>query len=216
MAIVPVRSLPLFAFANDGSIAWLRAAGSKVMCVDAKSGEVLREVQLEPAPFGITWSIERVGRFFVVKDDRETAAYDGEHGKRLWKRSSGPTRVAYVGQNGERHVTIAPGPAGVEVLETDLETGEVSPKLTLDGTMHYIGVHGTITHEGLLFLTTDQRDVFAVDTRQVGPYCRCPVVRRRHGEPGRMAAGKDDVAPEETVAGSNRRKDLEFCNMRAL
>ena len=88
MAIVPVRSLPLFAFANDGSIAWLRSAGSKVMAVDAKSGEVLREVQLDPAPFGITWSIERVGRFFVVKDDREMAAYDSEEGTRLWKRTS--------------------------------------------------------------------------------------------------------------------------------
>ena len=33
------------------------------MAVDAKTGEVLREVKLEPAPFGITWSIERVGRF---------------------------------------------------------------------------------------------------------------------------------------------------------
>lgn len=165
MAIVPVRSLPLFAFANDGSIAWLRAAGSKVMAVDAKSGEVLREVHLDPAPFGITWSIERVGRFFVVKDDRETAAYDGDRGTRLWKRTTtGPTRVAYVGEKGERHVTIAPGPAGVEVLETDLETGDVSSKLTLDGTMHYIGVHGTLTTEGLLFVATDQRELFAVDT----------------------------------------------------
>jgi hypothetical protein len=165
VAIVPVRSLPLFAFANDGSIAWLRAAGSKVMAVDAKSGEVLREVQLDPAPFGITWSIERVGRFFVVKDDRETAAYDADQGKRLWKRTTtGPTRVAYVGERGERHVTIAPGPAGVEVLETDLETGDFSSKITLDGTMHYIGVHGTLTKEGLLFVATDQREVFAVDT----------------------------------------------------
>ena len=135
------------------------------MAVDAKTGEVLREVQLDPAPFGITWSIERVGRFFVVKDDRETAAYDADAGKRLWKRSSGPTRVAYVGQKGERHVTIAPGPAGVEVLETDLETGESSSKLTLDGSMHYIGVHGTMTKEGLLFIATDQRELFAVDTR---------------------------------------------------
>lgn len=164
MAIVPVRSLPLFAFANDGSIAWLRAAGSKVMAVDAKSGEVLREVHLEPSPFGITWSIERVGRFFVVKDDRETAAYDSDQGKRLWKRTStGPTRVAYVGEKGARHVTIAPGPAGVEVLETDLATGDASSKLTLDGTMHFIGVHGTLTKEGLLFVATDQRELFAID-----------------------------------------------------
>ena len=140
------------------------------MAVDAKTGEVLREVQLDPAPFGITWSIERVGRFFVVKDDRETAAYDADAGKRLWKRSSGPTRVAYVGQKGERHVTIAPGPAGVEVLETDLETGESSSKLTLDGSMHYIGVHGTMTKEGLLFIATDQREVFAVDTRDDNGY----------------------------------------------
>lgn len=170
MAIVPVRSLPLFAFANDGSIAWLRAAGSKVMAVDAKTGEVLREVQLDPAPFGITWSIERVGRFFVVKDDRETAAYDADQGKRLWKRNSGPTRVAYVGQKGERHVTIAPGPAGVEVLETDLETGDFSSKLTIDGTMSFIGVHGTMTKEGLLFLATDQREVFAIDTQDASAY----------------------------------------------
>lgn len=134
------------------------------MAVDAKSGEVLREVHLDPAPFGITWSIERVGRFFVVKDDRETAAYDVDHGRRLWKRTTaGPTRVAYVGQKGERHVTIAPGPAGVEVLETDLETGDAASKLTLDGTMHYIGVHGAMTTEGLLFVATDQRDIFAID-----------------------------------------------------
>lgn len=136
------------------------------MAVDAKTGEVLREVQLDPAPFGITWSIERVGRFFVVKDDRETAAYDADHGRRLWKRTTtGPTRVAYIGQKGERHVTIAPGPAGVEVLETDLQTGEATSKLTIDGTMHYVGVHGTMTKEGLLFIATDQREVFAIDTR---------------------------------------------------
>jgi len=172
VAIVPVRSLPLFAFANDGSIAWLRSAGSKVMAVDAKSGEVLREVQLDPAPFGITWSIERIGRFFVVKDDREMAAYDGDAGTRLWKRTTatGPTRVAFVGQKGERHVTISPGPAGVEVLELDMVTGESTSKLTLDGSMHFIGVHGTMTTEGLLVVATDQREVFAIDTTNDAGY----------------------------------------------
>lgn len=163
MAIVPVRSLPLFAFANDGSIAWLRAAGSKVMAVDAKSGEVLREVTLDPAPFGITWNIERVGKFFVVKDDREIAAYDAEAGTRLWKRT-GPTRVAFVGQKGERHVTIAPGPAGVEIFEMDLSTGDVSKSLTVEGSMRYIGAHGTIAGDTLVF-ATDERDVYAVDTK---------------------------------------------------
>lgn len=197
MAIVPVRSLPLFAFANDGSIAWLRSAGSKVMAVDAKSGEVLREVHLEPAPFGITWSIERIGRFFVVKDDREMSAYDGEAGTRLWKRS-GPTRIAFVGEKGERHVTIAPGPAGVEVMETDLATGEQFSKLKIDGTMHYIGVHGTMTAEGLLVFATDQREVFAVDTssyRVVG----------RHSFPGSHALPPIATASGVHVAVIERR-----------
>lgn len=162
MAIIPIRSLPLFAFANDGSIAWLRAAGSKVMAVDARTGRVLREIHLDPAPFGITWSIERVGRFFVVKDDREIAAYDAEAGTRLWKRK-GPTRVAFVGEKGERFVTIAPGPAGVEVLEADLATGDLTTRVAVEGSMRYVGAHGTMTGDLLVF-ATDERDVYAVDT----------------------------------------------------
>lgn len=160
--LVPVRSLPLFAFANDGSIAWLRAAGPQIVAVDVKTGEVVREVDLDPAPFGISWSIERVGRFFVVKDDREIAAYDAERGSRLWKRT-GPTRVAFAGEKGERHVTIAPGPAGVEILETDLATGEMTPRLTVPGSMRYIGAHGARSDDLLVF-ATDERDVWAVDT----------------------------------------------------
>ncbi len=187
MSIVPVRSLPLFAFANDGSIAWLRAEGAKVIAVDARSGRVLREVTLDPAPFGISWSIQRVGRFFVVKDDRELSAYEDGSGTRLWKRT-GPTRIAFVGERGERHVTIAPGPAGVDVLEADLATGELSPRLGVDGTMHYIGAHGTMTGDLLVF-ATDQRDVFAVDTT------RWAVVAR-HSFPGSHA-----LPPIATTAG---------------
>lgn len=176
--LVPVRSLPLFAFANDGTIAWLRATGSTITAVDARTGAVLRELALDPAPFGISWTIERVGRFFVVKDDRELSAYDGESGTRLWKRT-GPTRVAFAGANGDRHVTIAPGPAGVEILEADLATGELSPRLGVDGTMDYIGPHGTRAGDLLVF-ATDQRDVFAVDTT------RWRVVAR-HSFPGSHA-----------------------------
>ena len=96
------------------AIAWVRMTGSRVVAVDARSGAVLRELDLDPAPFGLSWKIERVGRFFVVRDDREIAAYDGQAGGRLWKRS-GPTRVAFAGEKGDRHITIAPGPVGVDV-----------------------------------------------------------------------------------------------------
>lgn len=194
MSIVPVRSLPLFAFANDGSIAWLRAEGAKVIAVDARSGRVLREVTLDPAPFGISWSIQRVGRFFVVKDDRELSAYEDGSGTRLWKRT-GPTRIAFVGQTGERHVTIAPGPAGVDVLEADLATGELSPRLGVDGTMHYIGAHGTMTGDLLVF-ATDQRDVFAVDTT------RWAVVAR-HSFPARTRCLRSRRPPASTSPSSS-------------
>lgn len=199
-SLVPLRSLPLFAFANDGSIAWLRTAGSKVMAVDARSGAVLREVTLDPAPFGISWTIERVGRFFVVKDDREIAAYDGEAGTRLWKRS-GPTRVAFVGERGERHVTIAPGPAGVEILEADLATGELAPRLGVDGTMHYIGAHGTMTGDLLVF-ATDQRDVFAIDTSRWAVVARHAFSGSHALPPIASAAGVHVAIVERRTTGS--------------
>ena len=64
-------------------MAWLRESGSRIVAVDTVSGDVLREVRLEPAPFGIGWRVERQGAFFVVRDDREISAYDDATGQRM-------------------------------------------------------------------------------------------------------------------------------------
>ena len=120
-------------------------------------------MRLEPAPFGIGWRVERQGRFFVVRDDREIAAYDDVSGRRLWKRTA-PTNVAFVGERAGRHVSIVPSEDGatIEIALADLSTGAFETMLRVDGTMRYLGAHGSVT-DTLLFFATDERDVFAVD-----------------------------------------------------
>jgi hypothetical protein len=133
------------------------------VAVDRATGEIVREVRLEPAPFGIGWHVERHGPYFVVRDDHELAAYDDATGGRLWKRTS-PKRVAFAGERDGRHISVVPvdGGDGVDIALADLATGEFSAKLRFDGTMHYVGAHGTLAGD-LLFFATDQRDVFAID-----------------------------------------------------
>jgi hypothetical protein len=164
VSLVPVASLPLFAFANDGTRAWLRASGPRLLAVDPHTGEVLHEVRLDPAPFGFTWHVERHGDLFVVRDDREIAAYDGG-GVRLWKRTW-PTKVAILGQPAARgdgrHVSVAPGPLGVDVLLADLQTGAFDAKLRVPGSMDHVGANGVVVN-GMLFFATDQREAFVVD-----------------------------------------------------
>jgi hypothetical protein len=160
-------SLKLFAFANDGAVAWLREGGSRLVAVDPQTGEMLRHVRLDPAPFGLTWRVERHGAFFVVRDDHEIAAYDDTTGTRLWKRSS-PTDVAFAGEHagdhGKGHVSVipAPGGEGIDIALADLATGAFEKKLRVNGSMTYVGTHGTLAGD-LLFVATDQRDVFAID-----------------------------------------------------
>ena len=159
----PARA-PLFAFARDGAIAWLRESGSSLVAVDTATGEIIRQVRLDPAPFGIGWRVERHGAFFVVRDDREISAYDDATGGRLWKRTW-PTHVAFAGERDGRHISVIPAPdaEGVDIALADLATGEFDMKLRVPGTMQFVGAHGTLADE-LLFIATDERDVFAIDT----------------------------------------------------
>ncbi|HEY8075350.1 MAG TPA: hypothetical protein VIF62_14600 [Labilithrix sp.] len=163
MAIVPASSVPLFTFASDGTMAWLRTSGPRLLAVDSTTGQVLREVRLDPAPYGLTWHVERHGGIFVVRDDREIAAYEEASGARLWKRTS-PTKVAIVGETEDgKHVSVAPGPDGtIDVLETDLRLGTFDMRARVQGTMRWIGANGVLTDDMLVF-ATDQRDVYAVD-----------------------------------------------------
>jgi hypothetical protein len=154
---------PLHAFATDGPLAWLRHAGAQLVAVDAASGEVVREVRLAPAPFGVGWKVERHGTYFIVRDDRELAAYDDTSGVRLWKRSS-TGHVAFVGERDGKHISVMPaaGGEGVDVALADLATGAFDAKLRVQGTMTYVGAHGTLAGD-LLFLATDEREVVAID-----------------------------------------------------
>jgi hypothetical protein len=165
VAIVPVGSVPLFTFASDGSMAWLRTSGPKLLAVDPRTGVVLREVRLDPAPFGLTWHVERHGGLFVVRDDREIAAYDDSTGVRLWTRTS-PTKVAIAGETeGGKHISVAPGPDGmIDVFETDLRVGSFETRVRVPGTMRWVGANGVLA-EGMLFFATDQREVHAVRAR---------------------------------------------------
>ncbi|MDB4939442.1 MAG: hypothetical protein JWP87_6414, partial [Labilithrix sp.] len=162
LPLAPV-STPLFAFSTDGTVAWMRESGARLVAVDRATGEVLREVRLEPAPFGIGWRVERHGAFFVVRDDREIAAYADASGARLWKRTS-PKQVAFAGERDGRHVSVIPsaGGDGIDIALADLATGAFDTKIHVGGTMQHVGAHGTIAGD-LLFFATDQRDVLAVD-----------------------------------------------------
>ncbi len=164
MPIVSASSLPLFAFSNDGKVAWLREAGSRLVAVDPRTGVTLREVRLDPVPFGIGWRIERHGTYFVVRDDHEIAAYDETTGARLWKRSE-PTDVAIAGEHqGGKHVSVLPEPGGegIDIALADLVTGAFEKKLHVDASMKFVGTHGTLAGD-LLFFSTDEREVFAID-----------------------------------------------------
>ena len=154
---------PIHAFATDGSLAWLRHAGAQLVAVDAASGEIVREVRLVPAPFGVGWKVERRGAYFIVRDDRELAAYDETTGVRLWKRSSSG-HVAFAGERDGKHISVmpAPGGEGVDIALADLATGAFEAKLRVPGTMKYVGAHGTLAGN-LLFFATDERHVLAID-----------------------------------------------------
>ena len=169
MSLASSASLPLFAFANDGTVAWLRESGGRLVAVDPHSGDVVREVRLDPLPFGIGWRVERHGAFFVVRDDHEIAAYDDRSGARLWKRSS-PTDVAFAGQHEGKHISVLPaaGGEGIDIALADLATGAFDALVTVEGSMRFVGTHGTLVGD-LLFFATDECDVFAVDVvrRQV-------------------------------------------------
>lgn len=133
------------------------------MAVDAASGEIVREVRLVPAPFGIGWKVERRGAYFIVRDDRELAAYDETSGVRLWKRCSSG-HIAFAGERDGKHISVmpAPGGEGVDIALADLATGAFESKLRVPGTMKYVGAHGTLAGD-LLFLATDERHVLAID-----------------------------------------------------
>jgi hypothetical protein len=141
---------------------WLRTSGAKLLAVDARSGEVLREVHIDPAPFGLTWHVERHGGVFVVRDDHEIAAYDDPTGARLWKRTS-PTNLAIAGETEDgTYVSVAPGGYGIEIFETDLRVGSFERRARMPGSMRWIGANGVLT-EDMLFFATDEHEVFAVD-----------------------------------------------------
>jgi hypothetical protein len=164
--LAQVGSAPLHAFATDGPLAWLRHAGSQLVAVVVASGEIVREVRLVPAPFGVGWKVERHGAYFIVRDDRELAAYDDTTGVRLWKRAStGP--VAFAGERDGKHISVipAPGGEGVDIALADLATGAFDAKLRVQGTMTYLGAHGTLAGD-LLFFATDERDVLAIDVNR--------------------------------------------------
>lgn len=164
MPIVSTSSLPLFAFSNDGTVAWLREAGSRLVAVDPRTGVTLREVHLDPVPFGIGWRIERHGSYFVVRDDHEIAAYDDTTGLRVWKRTD-PTDVAIAGEREKGgHVSVLPEPGGegISIALADLATGAFDKKLRVDASMKFVGTHGTLAGD-LLFFATDEREVYAID-----------------------------------------------------
>jgi hypothetical protein len=212
VALVPVRSLPLFAFATDGSIAWLRASGSRVLAVDARTGEVVREINLDPTPFGLTWSIERVGGFFIVKDDQELSAFSSDSGQRLWKRTF-PSRIAFIGPHpstvpsandddeGERHISIVPTGEGVDIALADLKTGELKTMLNVEGTMRYVGAHGTLADD-LLYFATDERDVYAVDVNRWEVVAKHPMPGSYVLPPISTGAGVHIAAIERRAAGA--------------
>jgi hypothetical protein len=131
--------------------------------VDRSSGKILHQVVLSPSPFGIAWRVEQQGAFFVVRDDREISAYDLE-GLRLWKRMW-PTHVAFVGERDGRHISVIPDAdhEGVSIALADLATGGFDTVLRLRGSMQFVGAHGTLVG-GMLFLATDDRDVYSIDT----------------------------------------------------
>lgn len=189
MSLVSSSSLSLFAFANDGTVAWLRESGARLVAVDARSGEVMREVRLDPVPFGIRWRVERQGSFFVVRDDHEIAAYDDATGSRLWKRTS-PTDVAFAGERDARHISVLPdaGGEGIAVALADLATGAFDKKLSVEGSMRFVGTHGTLVDD-LLFFATDQREVYSVDV------ARWQVVQRHRVE------GVEMLPPVATSSG---------------
>jgi hypothetical protein len=197
--LIARASAPLFAFASDGTVAWLRESGSRLVAVDTTSGEVLREVRLDPAPFGIGWRVERHGAFFVVRDDREIAAYDDATGSRLWSRTW-PKHVAFAGERDGRHVSVLPAAdgEGVEVALADLATGVFDAKLRVKGTMRYVGAHGTLAGD-LLFFATDERDVFAID---VGRW----TIAHRHRVDGSHALPPIATASGVHVASVERRE----------
>lgn len=187
--IVSTHSVARLAFANDGTVAWLRQAGGALVSVDPRTGAVLRELHLSPAPFGMAWRVERHAGAFVVRDDHELAAYDALTGVRLWKRRW-PTHVAFAGERDGRHVSVIPGAhgEGVEVALADLATGAFESKLRVPGSMQYVGAHGTLAGDRLFF-ATDERDVFTVDV------ARWEVVERHH------LGGGHVLPPIVTTAG---------------
>lgn len=142
-------------------MAWLRASGPRLLAVDPKTGYVLREVHLAPAPFGLTWHVERHGGIFIVRDDREIAAYE-EDGTRLWKRAW-PTKIAIGGMTEDgKHVSVIPTAEGIDVALADLRIGEFTTKLSIgDNTMQYVLPNAVVAGDRVVF-ATDQRNVFTV------------------------------------------------------
>ena len=193
-----VPGAPLHAFATDGPLAWLRHAGSQLVAVEAASGEIVREVRLVPAPFGIGWKVERRGAYFIVRDDRELAAYDDTTGVRLWKRSSSGD-VAFAGERDGKHISVMPaaGGEGVDIALADLATGAFEAKLRVPGTMRYVGAHGTLAGD-LLFFATDERHVLAIDVS-------CWKVAYRHRVDGSHALPPVATASGVHVASVERR-----------
>lgn len=175
------------------------------MAVDVASGEVLRHVRLDPAPFGIAWKVERHGAVFVVRDDREISAYADTTGLRLWKRTW-PTQVAFVGERDGRHVSVIPAPdaEGVDLALADLATGAFDVKLRVPGTMRFVGAHGALAGE-MLFFATDERKVFGVDTSE-WTIKTCLQLDGSHVLPPVLTAGGVHVASiEKTGTGSHTR-----------
>jgi hypothetical protein len=72
--------------------------------------------------------------------------------------------VAFAGERDGKHISVmpAPGGEGVDIALADLATGAFDAKLRVQGTMAYVGAHGTLAGD-LLFFTTDERDVVAID-----------------------------------------------------
>ena len=195
-------SSPIHAFATEGSLAWLRHAGSQLVAVDAASGEIVREVRLEPAPFGIGWKVERRGTYFIVQDDRELAAYDDTTGVRLWKRAA-TAPVAFAGERDGKHISVMPGPGceGVDIALADLATGAFDAKLRVQGTMSHVGAHGTLTGD-LLFFATDEREVVAIDVNRWEVAIRHRLVGSHALQPVATGAGVHVASIERRDAGS--------------
>ena len=207
MTLVPsapgrAASSPLHAFATEGPLAWLRHAGPQLVAVDAASGEIVREVRLFPAPFGIGWKVERRGAYFIVRDDRELAAYDDTTGVRLWKRSS-TGHVAFAGERDGKHISVmpAPGGEGVDIALADLATGAFDAKLRVQGSMRYVGAHGTLAGD-LLFFATDELDVLAIDVSRWELASRHRVVGSHALPPVATAGGVHIASVERGDTGS--------------